>query len=49
MKKIIGIVGKPDNTSSQWSYIEINNEIKENINEFGALCIGIIGLVLYVH
>ena len=42
MKKIIGIVGKPDNTSSQWSYIEVNNEIKENINEFGALCIGIL-------
>ena len=43
MKKIIiGIVGKPDNTTNQWSYIEINNEIKENLNVFGALCIGII-------
>lgn len=41
-KIIIGIVGKPDNTTNQWSYIEINNEIKENINVFGALCIGIL-------
>ncbi len=39
---IIGIVGKPDNTESQWSYIEINSDIKEIINKFGALCIGII-------
>lgn len=41
-KIIIGIVGKPDNTTNQWSYIEINNDIKESINKFGALCIGII-------
>lgn len=41
-KKIIGIVGKQDNTDSIWSYIEINNEIKECLNKNGALAIGII-------
>ncbi len=42
MKKvIIGIVGKPDNTTDYWNYIEVNDDIKECINEFGALCIGI--------
>lgn len=41
-KCLIGIVGKPDNTDRDWSYIEINNEIKECIVNNGALAIGII-------
>ena len=41
-KVIIGIVGKPDNTDRQFSYIQINNDIKEALNEYNALCIGII-------
>lgn len=41
-KALIGIVGKPDNTDDMWSYIEINNEIKECVNKNNALAIGII-------
>lgn len=41
-KVIIGIVGKPDNTDSMWSYIEINNEISECIIKNNALTLGII-------
>lgn len=40
-KALIGIVGKPDNTNDIWSYIEINNDIKECINKNNALAIGI--------
>ena len=41
-KVLIGIVGKPDNTDDEWSYILINNEIKQCLNRNGALAIGII-------
>ena len=41
-KAIIGIVGKPDQTKSLWSYTTINNEIKNKINNNNALAIGII-------
>lgn len=40
-KVLIGIVGKPDNTSDMWSYIMINDEIKQMINKNNALAIGI--------
>lgn len=41
-KVLIGIVGKPDNTNNMWSYIEVNNEIRECINRNNGLTIGII-------
>lgn len=41
-KALIGIVGKPDDTDNIFSYIKINNEIKECVNKNNALAIGII-------
>ena len=41
-KVVIGIVGKPDNTDDMWSYIGINNEIRQCLNKNNALAIGII-------
>lgn len=41
-KALIGIVGKPDNTDDMWSYVEINNEIRQCFNTNNALVIGII-------
>lgn len=41
-KVLIGIVGKPDNTENIWSYIEINNEIRECITKNNGLAIGIL-------
>lgn len=41
-KVLIGIVGKPDNTENMWSYIEINNEIRECVIKNNGLAIGIL-------
>ena len=41
-KVLIGIVGKPDNSESIRSYIEINNEIRECIIKNNGLAIGIL-------